>query len=115
MQKEITKNINPGETITAKIGEIGGYYRNTLAKITYSPVPGNESFKQSFEIDLPNTKEFAFTAVKLAEIMNNIWVPVMFEADDKGNFGSSQYMNISDPEKWQKSISQGAGAIRKIK
>lgn len=91
--QKITKEILPGTTITVKLGEIGGYSQGE-AKITWKPTSLNESLKQEFPIDLPNSKAFAFTAVTLADIMKNIWIPGMFTADDKGNFTTFQYMNI---------------------
>jgi len=113
-QQRITREIKAGEAITIKIGEIGGYYMGSPAKISYKPIPGNEVFKQEFIIDLPNTKEFGFTAVKLADILNNIWVPGMLQIDDKDKL-TFQYMNtnIHGTEELQKTIS-ATSAIKKL-
>lgn len=114
-QEKISHNIKPDETITVRIGEVGGYYtRNTSAKIIYAPIKDNPSFKQEFTIDLPNSSAFVFTVKTLADIMNNIWVPGVLQADDKGNFNSFQYMNLQHPSQWEKILLE-AGKVKTIK
>lgn len=108
-QVTLTRGINPGETITVKIGEVGGYYQGEPSKIIYQPIAHNPSFKEYFIIDLPNSKAFAFTAVTLADIFKNIHVPVLFKADDEGNFTSSQHMiSISRHGAWENLLRQAA-------
>ena len=97
--------INPGTTITVKLGQGKGYQSNG-SKITYRPIPDNPSFKQEFPIDLPSSRSYVFTAVKLAEIMNNIWVPGVFYSDDKGEYPVFQYMNMGHPAEWQKVVQE---------
>ena len=108
----LTRLVKPGETIKVKLGEIGGV--STSAKIIYRPIVSNQDFTQEWAINLANTNAFAFTAVKMADIMNDIWVPGILKADDKGNFGSFQYMNVYDTNKWQQIIG-AAGEIKVIK
>lgn len=112
-QQTIRREIMPGETITVKLGEVGLYLRKP-AKIIYSSTAMDKSIKQEFIIDLPNSKAFAFTAVTMADIMKNIWVPGVFTADDEGNFSSFQYMNLHHPTEWEKVLKK-VGAVKAIK
>ncbi|HEV2916720.1 MAG TPA: hypothetical protein VGW78_03155 [Candidatus Babeliales bacterium] len=109
-RQTITREIKPGATIIVKIGEIGGYFQGSPARIVYKPVPGNETYKQEFPIDLPNSPAFVLTAVKLADIMNNIWVPGVLKADDKGKYSSFEYMTTSG-QQWQNTLYQ-AGKVQ---
>lgn len=113
-QKVITRTIKAGETTLIKLGEVGAYFTGTPAKVVYKPIPNNEEFNQEFIIDLSSSKEFAFTAVKLAEILNNIWVPGVLKADEKGNFSSFQYMNMQHPSQWEEAM-KNAGKVKTIK
>lgn len=113
-QQVITKEIMPGTTIEAKLGEFGAYFQSKPAKITYKPTSINDSIKQEFTIDLPNSKAFAFTAVTMADIMKNIWVPGVFTADDEGKFGSFQYMNLHHPTEWEL-VLRKIGTVKSIK
>jgi hypothetical protein len=133
LTQEIIKEILPGETAAVKLGEIGSYL-DKPAKISYKPTNFDESkisdkltagfggfsgfqkkpFTQEFMIDLPNSKAFAFTAVTMADIMKNIWVPVVFTADDEGNFDSFQYMNLHHPSQWQE-VLKNIGSVKVIK
>lgn len=94
-QRTISHAIEPGETTKVKLGEVGDYFRDKPAKITYYPFIGDETFKQEFIIDLPNSPAFVFTAVRLADILNNILVPKVYQANDEGEFNSFQYMNVT--------------------
>lgn len=105
IQTEIKKEIKPGETIKVKLGEVGGYFQNKPARIIYKPIKNNNSFKQEFTIDLPNSKAYVFTATQLGDIMKNILVPGVFIADDKGEFSSVQYKNL-EQDKWQRTLNE---------
>ena len=111
--KTITRSINPGKTIVVELGEFGGYSTRNPAKVVYSPIPTNPQFKQEFRIDLPSSNVWAFTAVKLADILNNIWVPGVFKGDEWGKFGNFQYMNMH-PLQLDK-VMKGAREIQIIK
>lgn len=100
-QQTITKEIPSGETVTVKIGKIGGYSNGELAKIIYRPMAGDPSFKEYFSIDLPNSSTFVFTAVTLADVFKDILVPVLFQPDDEGKANSFQYMIGNRPNNAQ--------------
>ncbi len=80
---KIEKNIAPNETIFVKLGELGGYNREGgTSKVIYNPIPGNETFKQDFNIALPTSNTWILTAAKLADVLNNIWIPGVIKSDD---------------------------------
>ena len=95
-RQTITKNIEPGEFITVELGEQGAYLPG-WAKVEYSPIPGNETFKQKFVVDLPSSQEFVFTTVNLADVLKNILIPGVLKVDDQGNLGSFQFQNLHHP------------------
>ncbi len=81
---EIKRTINAGETIRVKIGEVGGYDKHHPAKVTYFPINHDDLYKRDFALDLPSSQSFILTAVSLADVMKNIWVPGVLQKDDKG-------------------------------
>ncbi len=113
-QIKISYRIDPGQEITVKLGVVGGYSTRNPAKVIYKPIPNDNEFNYEFIIDLPSSKEFAFTAVKLADILNNIWIPGVFKLDEKENFRSFQYMNMQHPTQWEK-VMLNAGKVKIIK
>ena len=108
-QEPVIQEILPNKTVVVKV--VKGL--NANAKISYRPLVNDKQFKQQFPIDLPNSKSFVFTATRLGDIMNNILVPGVFTADDKGAT-SFQYMNIGDPKQWDAVLSR-AGRLKEVK
>lgn len=111
--RDLTREMAPGEKISVKIGEVGNYFPNKPAKIVYYPIEGNEKFETDFTIDLPNSKEFVITAVKMADIMNKLWVPGVLKANDKGEFDQFQYMNLGNTFH-RETVLQRAGEVQQI-
>ncbi len=111
-REKINHTLEPGERKIVEVGAKGNVHVPS-AKVIYKPIKTDDEFTQEFNFDLPKSGSYAFNAVTLGQLLNTIWVPVIFKADEEGDFKSAQHLNLQHPSQWE-AVLKRIGTIKKI-